>query len=59
MESYLPVCVITLQFISFVAGRILAFQRCRILILGTWEYVTLYSERDSEDVISLRLLTWR
>lgn len=59
MASHLPVCVITVQLISFVASRIVAFQRCHVLIPGTWDYVTPRGERNSEDVISLRLLAWR
>lgn len=59
MASHLPVCVITVQLRSFVASRIVAFQRCHVLIPGTWDYVTPCGEKDSEDVISLRLLARR
>lgn len=59
MASHLPVCVITVQLISFVASRIVAFQRCHVLIPGTWDYVTPRGEKDSEDVTSLRLLARR
>ena len=30
----------------------------KVLISGTWEYVTSQGKRDSEDVIILRILRW-